>query len=392
MTELYPKMDCSPFTVEWDMENTYKSLCEICRIVNEWGVVVITGVFTREYCQQFATFAAEQGNIILPHIRGKKPGRCQNFICNAPQLWKLRNDLERTGIWQMLYEYFSGYKGPLLSSVDAMTIHDEATHSDYPPKKAVDWAHSDEINTSLAKTSFQGQVVFSDSYGKFVASPKSHKIIREIIEIMQISEKSAWCFIGDASKSPALATKIAAIKTKLATIEGSAWQGIIDAPIGSVIIWPSTTIHAARVAPPPIVPCSDKISRENLEKLDQWRIVSYVCFTPAASYSQGEYDKRHETMRRNLSTNHTGKVPVDDTAEMAESLKKHSCPDTVRGWALDPTTHPCFNPAVIEEQIARERAAWDMYCEQSSSLLQTPEVAQHRVPIGSVVVKEKKRR
>ena len=218
---------------------------EILTKLKDYGVVVINNVYSQKVCKDFVLDYIPKCEDVLDQIFTVKPGQYKDIICHYESIWKFRTDEKLSALFSYLYKNLHEYDNypNVIPSIDGVNIK-SSSKAPFYDKTQKDWAHLDQTNGNLFEC-IQGQIVFTDSTGGFVCSPKSHLKFKEIMTIMNVDpkDKSNWLMISrKASKE-----QEQAIIELIESIEGS-YQQYIKASPGTVILWLSTTIHSARTA------------------------------------------------------------------------------------------------------------------------------------------------
>jgi hypothetical protein len=289
----------------------------------EDGVVVITDVFTKEECYEYATEIISyfekfktgvNANDVSTWTDDKlppqtRPGLFQNLVSNIPIVWNIRSHKMIRKIFESIYSSIRKKKvSDFIVSNDAINVRPEIPpfHDLKNPDKA-DWPHIDQTMNE-AFYCVQGQAVLTNTTAAFRASLKSYKIYEQILKYYKISKNcpTNWLRIQK--------NDVAYFKKLLAEIGGS-WQVPIYSEAGSFIIWSSSTIHSAKLQNKPIlskffkhkkIPKINKKSTINIDKWDGWRCVPYVCYRPREDFSLEELERRKNIVGNNSTTNHYG--------------------------------------------------------------------------------------
>jgi len=335
----YPKIDTSPFTV-----NGIKPE-EIHNILKEWGVVVITDVYTRDECCNFLLDYVPRVKSILDHMSTPKPGQHKDIICQDTALWKFRNDPRLEALYSYLYGKFhnkSTYPH-VLPSIDGVNIKDPTISPFFNAQKS-DWSHLDQTNGGLYDC-IQGQIILSDTSAGFVCSPKSHLVFREVMDIMHVNptNRTNWCVISGKANSQ----QEQKIKDAITAV-GGFWQGYIYAPPGSVILWLSSTIHSAKISDKPPKAMLNQNPMKLLKELTGWRAVIYLCYNMSDTMTSEQLDLRWSAMENNQSMNHWCTI----------IWKSHVVPSynkDLMNLLNNPTTWKHFNKDFIMNIIATEK-------------------------------------
>jgi hypothetical protein len=325
------------------------------------GVAVIPNFYNREQCIHYATELVRQSDSVRKCIRGKKPGRVQNIVCNTPIVWEIRNNPLLKALVSKCYANLNEEPPkPCIPSVDALTILDEEENSARQggmpnTPEMEDWAHLDQIYGNKFGC-IQGSIAFTDSSASFVVSPKSHLIYDEIMKIWKVDKTKKWLFLGDKilrkNQDETDATK------QLLVSKGGIWQGELPVTAGSVILWLSSTIHSAKLNEEYIPQSRVKSTNyQRLAELKSWRVVVYVCYNRVSTYTPEELEKRWQAMKKNRTTNHTGKDIVDDRKEIEESLK--TCSNDIRQLIENPANYKHFDKNLIDKIIRDEMEEMD---------------------------------
>lgn len=272
---------------------------KIYDILIENGVVIVEDVYTfvesdlkkQEIIESFEKiFIVNKKNMFNNEsklIPQSKPGLFQSLVSNIKTAWDIRQDERIINIFKYLYSQMYGIEiDNLIVSGDGINL--------CPPLKntfenTLDWTHIDQ--TDLNRHCIQGQIVLSDSNGCFICTPRSHKLMKYMIEKYNkystdlINGGQWWKFSN---------SEIEEIKSLLEKPE--LYQIPIIAKKGSMILWLSHTIHSAR---PPIYSAKQSINSD-------WRTIIYICYRPDFDYTEHELKLRQEAFTKNYTTNHWG--------------------------------------------------------------------------------------
>eukprot|EP00008_Paramoeba_atlantica_P008884 CAMPEP_0201495730 /NCGR_PEP_ID=MMETSP0151_2-20130828/55691_1 /ASSEMBLY_ACC=CAM_ASM_000257 /TAXON_ID=200890 /ORGANISM="Paramoeba atlantica, Strain 621/1 / CCAP 1560/9" /LENGTH=272 /DNA_ID=CAMNT_0047884985 /DNA_START=57 /DNA_END=872 /DNA_ORIENTATION=+ len=223
--------------------------------LQEDGVVVIEGVFTPGECSDFCDQIAQSLAKLCPQLAprdkktwtqanlpsGPRSGLFQSLVANFPVVWEIRSDPRIRQIFTSAYSGLRGYPvEEFFSSLDGINVrpHKAPFQEEENPHKYTDWAHLDQTLRKNRYWCIQGQVVLSDTTACFRASPKSHLIYEDLLDINDIPEtsKSNWCKFRPRN--------IPQVRKKIEEA-GGAFQVPVRTKRGSMILWLSSTVHSA---------------------------------------------------------------------------------------------------------------------------------------------------
>lgn len=281
-------------------------IVNVIKCMEEYGTVVITDIYDSE---QSIELSEQIINSILTICKltkwtmddlppQTKPGLFHMLFANLHQVWEIRQNPLIVNIFKQLYTHFYGAPiDELIISGDGINIKPptEPLHNNNNFKTSSEWAHIDQTNLSLPNC-IQGQVVLEDTTAAFVASTKSHHITRHLI---QKYEKHSTDMIHGGQWWKFSKKEITEIKELLSSIDGE-YQVPIIAPKGSLILWFSNTIHAARLQTeiPKTIPLDNPYFG--------WRVVVYVCYRPKHEWNPTDLKIRQQAFENNLTTTHWG--------------------------------------------------------------------------------------
>lgn len=337
---MYSPANLSLYSVDANLEGNLKIIKNILR---EHGVVVINNFYTNKQCKKFIESYVADVEPYLRDIPTVKAGQYKDIICHHPKLWEIRRDEKLMNTFRYMYVDERELDDPeigdieLLSSLDGVNIKSPYQAPFWDPSTGRDWAHLDQTNGNLFDC-IQGQIVFNESTGGFVCSPKSHLVYHQIQDIMGVSktDTSNWCKIShNASKEQEQQI------IKLVQDAGGFWQQLFCVPKGSVILWLSTTVHAAKTTDlPRRIPKNIKPGN-----YDGYRIVMYVSYRLKHDFTYEEQKRRHAAMRQNKSMNHWSKV-------VWESPKSNN--PKIRELLENPCSWKFYDKDLIEQIIMEE--------------------------------------
>lgn len=269
------------------------------------GLAVITDVFTKRECKDLmerivGDFVKLDTGIDPDNIEDTwtvhnlppqtRHGLFQALVSNFSAVWNIRSDKNVRHIFETIY---SGLREEEITdfivSGDGINIR-PGTIGPFAKKSSRDWPHLDQTTTDNIYKCVQGQAVLTDTTACFVASPKSHLSFKKILKKFDINNNSNW---HKFTPEQIIQAK------RIVERDGGSWQVPIMAPMGSFIIWASTTIHSARIQTESEVP-----TRKN--PFNGWRGVVYVCYRPKEDFTSKQIIKRKKAFDDNRTTNHWG--------------------------------------------------------------------------------------
>jgi hypothetical protein len=293
-----------PCTVAFDDRDFNLKLPELLK---HWGVVVITDVFSPEECEESMNHLVNYVEELSDGFDHKNPkdtwikerippavrdGLFQCMIGNLPAVTAIRADPRVQKIFTIIYSNLRGKPvTEFVSSLDGVNIRPPVPP--YYNESMTDWAHIDISRRDAMFECVQGQVVLTSTSASFRCSPRSHLIYEKLLFEYGSGEHAAeWCMFNTKYYDQ-LAKEVEAI--------GGKWQIPIIVPIGSMILWFSSTIHSARLQSPP----------ETIKlvegKWKDWRGVIYTCLRPKDEIDDDHIFRLKSAYRNNLCTNHWGK-------------------------------------------------------------------------------------
>ena len=294
------------FTVVYGTEDFEKLLCERYR---KYGVVVITGVHSEEYCnQKMDEIVQVFENLGTGIDRNKleetwttynlppqtRPGMYQALLANIQPVIDVRCHSKAKHIFQTLYnDLRENPVTDLVPTPDGINIKPNGV-GPYNKLKSRDWPHLDQTirNPFLC---VQGQTVLTETSAAFRCTPKSHLLHSQIMDILEeihknLNPKSNWVKFDN--------NEINLIRD-LCKAEDIDWQIPIYSPKGSFIIWNSTTIHSAKLADGPE-------EKDPNDFWKGWRGVVYTCWRPKSEIPLRAQKLRKKYLEENRCTNHWG--------------------------------------------------------------------------------------
>ena len=294
-----------PFTVSYKDEDRKNRIPEVLK---EFGVCVITDVFSPEQCDEQMQHMVDGITTISPSVK-------IDTFENLKETWKDRDIMPqvRKGLHQEGYS-FLGW--PMRSSTIVEEIFQDVysnlrgkpvTHTitslgsinvrpPIPPfaRADYDWAHYDQTESDNKFECVQGQIVLTTTTAGFRCSPKSHLIHKQVCEENgRLGEKGDW-FRFPPSMYKDLQKKVSAV--------GGQWQIPVIAPKGSIILWFSATIHSAKLADEE----SFIDAYDPDDKWKNWRGIVYCSQRPADELSEEHMKTLHYAWEKNYTTNHWG--------------------------------------------------------------------------------------
>ena len=246
---------------------------------------------------------------LLPQTR---PGMYQVALGRSRPFERLRNDSRIDAIFKDLYSRLYGSEvNELVTSLDGVTLKPGSIG---PYATGKDWPHVDQSLVNDTWACLQGQVVLANTSAAFMCSPKSHLLWDELRselpdkDHVRVDDHVAW------------------FQRKLRKIGGQ-WQVPIHGPAGSVIIWPSSMVHSAKLQDSREFPTEE-------DRFFGWRCVSYICKRPMVEFTDHELGKLEAWRREGRTTNHWGLKTLDKTPKQFRLLKK--CHPSLRKFVENP--------------------------------------------------------
>jgi hypothetical protein len=249
-----------------------------------------------------------------------RPGLFQCLMGHIKPVWAIRENSKIRKIFKDLYSELSHEEvTDFVCSFDGINVLPNG--SGHYHKEGNDWGHLDQTYGDIFDC-IQGQAVLTNTSASFVATPVTHRHFSEILDLADVSEKdkSNWCkFSPD---------KVEEIKTYLASHDIQ-YQIPILAPAGSLILWTSSTIHAAKLP-------DHKEKPSNDDKWKGWRGVVYVCHRPRDELSDKALKRRKLYFEDNRMTSHWGDTVVSKRpgGRYLYTKKRH---ERIEAYLDDPT-------------------------------------------------------
>jgi hypothetical protein len=297
-------MSIAPFTVSFqDPERSTK----VPSILKEYGVAVITDVFTPEACDTYMSGMVEGVQKISPQLsietypKLKQTWTDRNIM---PQVrkglhqhgysflgWPVRGSEEVSTIFKEVYSDLRGHPvTELVTSLDAINVRPPI-----PPfaQDTGDWAHVDQTKSADPFACVQGQVVLTNTTAGFRCSPKSHLVHEDILKHFGKSNAPGNFFKYQPHQYQDIQQMVASA--------GGMWQVPVIAPKGSMILWFSATTHSAKLADPLNLKDYDPD-----DKWKHWRGVVYCCQRPKSEVDADHLKRLQYAYENNMTTNHWG--------------------------------------------------------------------------------------
>lgn len=295
----------------------------LCQNYDEYGVCVITNVIPDDECDNIMdNIVTNFENLGTGLDRNKpntwdtynlpvmtRPGMFQATMCNLPIIWKTKVNPNIVRIFETLYGKFRGTTDLILSN-DGMNIkhgehgpfNDEKIYGTGKKKETAkakiesndlrnDWAHIDQTIDADIYRCIQGQLVMTNTTSAFRCTPKSHRLLYNIlVDHGMAGQPGNWFKFNLTQKQE--------IK-EFVEGKGCTWQPAIYAPKGSFIVWNSACIHSAKFADH-----GEKATKEDPFK--NWRGVLYLCYRPRQDMTNTEIAKKYKCIKENRVMNHWG--------------------------------------------------------------------------------------
>lgn len=275
----------------------------------DYGVLVVTDVFTGQQCDRWMdeiVRSLEQlgtgvnRDDLSTWTKDRLPpcsriGLFQTLVGHSRPVWDIRCQRSLQDISAALYG-----DNDLLVSMDGINIVPNGMclrRRDKMRQGVVDywthdWAHVDQTVRSGTLQCVQSQVVLTNTSACFRASPRSHKVHKDLMEICGISHNNSsnWCQV---KKQRHVYDQV----RQLVMRAGGSWQIPIHAPRGSVILWASTVLHSALHA--------DRVEESDpTDPWKGWRGVVYTCFRPRKCFRPKDLERRERALRENRLMSH----------------------------------------------------------------------------------------
>jgi hypothetical protein len=305
-------------------EKTKEFETKLLEFYKEYGVVVITNVFTPEYCSEamdsiISDICSLTSHVTMENLENTwerdylppqtRPGLFQSLCSNFSKVWEIRSNEHVKFLFTTLYEALRGRQlFEFIVSSDGINIKPGFKE---PVGKVKDWAHLDQGKGNIFSC-IQGQAVLTTSSASFVATPKSHLYFSKILKLAGVTDGK----LNDFVKFKPAQVKL--IKEYLEQKE-IPYQVPIEAPKGSFIVWSSSLIHSARLQT-----CFEYPTLE--DKWNGWRGIVYVCYRPRTELTNKEITLRKKRVPDNRVTPHwsIGMFPVRPGGRWSDTQKPYS--------------------------------------------------------------------
>jgi hypothetical protein len=264
-------------------------------VINEYGVCVIPNIFTEDECvglrdqiwsglshitKNKFDVKKEESWVNFFDMKPLHSMMIQNYsVASMQPVWNIRQDPR---IGEIFSKIWSIPKEELLSSFDAISAN-------LPPEKVGqgfwqgdDWLHTDQSPLRKGYHCVQGMVnLYPVQEGDATLSvlEKSHNLHQSFFESIGYSGKNDWYRLKQGEKNY--------------FIDNGCRQYCVTAPIGSIILWDSRTIHQGIEA-----------SAARVE--ENFRMVVYTCLLPRSTFSKADLNKRQKAFDEMRLTNHWG--------------------------------------------------------------------------------------
>ena len=218
-----------------------------------------------------------------------RPGMFQAVLGRSEPFEKLRYDPRIEQIFRHFYSKLNKLtegEEDLVTSLDGVNVKPGAIG---PYATAKDWAHLDQATNPDVWACLQGQVVLTNTSAAFICSPRSHLLYAEVSKKFRIAQNGREFFKTNSHHEKWYKSQLRKI--------GGKWQTPVEAPAGSVIIWPSSMIHSAKLQNSPEFPTES-------DKFHGWRCVAYICKRPKSEFTQAELELLEDWKRNCRTTNH----------------------------------------------------------------------------------------
>lgn len=293
----YPSIDIEDKEFETKLVGNYK----------RDGLAVITGVFTSSDCIQLIDSMLEYIEKLNTGVKRDeikktwldfnlppqtRPGLFQALLSNMPAVWTIRGHEKVRKIFTTLYSSLRNKTvTDLMVSGDAINLRPNGIDS--PFVQGMDWAHLDQTTRNDTFKCIQGQAVLSNTTAGFRASPGSHQIYQEILDLCGHlpTDTSQWCKLRQEHYP--------AVRELIESLPGGKFQIPILAPRGSFIVWSSTTLHSAKLTDRVEIPTPE-------DPYNGWRAVIYVSMQPKTEWNDAQRMIRLRAFEENRTTNHCG--------------------------------------------------------------------------------------
>lgn len=204
----------------------------------------------------------------------------QHFsIAHLQSVWDVR---QHENVGNIFSKIWNTPKEELLSSFDGISVN-------LPPEKTNrgwflgnDWMHTDQAPNRKGLYCIQGLVNLypvNEGDASLTVLEKSHKYHEEFFNYIDLHNNDNWYKLVDDQKQW--------------FIDKGCKQYCIQAPVGSLVLWDSRTIHQG-------------IEAQKNRDHENFRMVVYTCLLPKENYSQKIRDKRKIMFENMRVTNHWG--------------------------------------------------------------------------------------
>jgi hypothetical protein len=282
-------------------------LPQIHQHLSREGVVVLEDVFSKSECTKLCNGIADHLVTLCPRLNPKDlstwlpsnlPGGpsgslYHSLVGNFPTVWRIREDPRMHQIFSAAYSGLRGYNvTDFYTSIDGINVRPRIGPFQTPNDK--DWAHLDQTVRNNTNWCVQGQVVLSDTTACLRASPRSHLIYDELLDIAGAdpNDNSNWCHFSDKAL-PTVMKRVSEV--------GGQWQVPVRTGRGSVILWLSSVVHSSMGQLEEPTPWAEKD-----DPWADWRYVAYVCFRPKQECDAGHPQRLKECLQENKVSSHSG--------------------------------------------------------------------------------------
>lgn len=205
----------------------------------------------------------------------------QHFsIAHSQTVWNIRQHEE---IGKIFADIWSVPKEELFSSYDGISISLPPEHTYRGWYRGTEWLHTDQSPLKKGFNCIQGLVNLypvNDGDSTLSVLEGSHKYHSDFFDSINNKDKNDWYKLEPNEKK--------------FFINKGCNQYCVSAPIGSLVLWDSRTIHQG-------------IEAQSTRSNENFRMAIYTCLTPKYKFSNNDIKRRDIAFQTLRLTNHWGK-------------------------------------------------------------------------------------